>query len=52
MAGAKDAWPVDLGLADGEDITDWFVTYGRSVTELRDLISDARRFSRRGRRAA
>jgi hypothetical protein len=54
-AGAKDAWPVDLsraGFATGEDVTDWFVKYGRSADDLRQFIIDARRRYRRKRRAA
>lgn len=45
-AGAETAWAVDLGAAgldDGEDVTDWFVTYGRSREDLRRLIADERR---------
>jgi hypothetical protein len=42
-AGAFDAWPVDLGLAKGEDVTDWFVTYGRDAEALRDLLNEERR---------
>jgi hypothetical protein len=44
-AGAKEAWPVDLGatgLEHGEDLGDWFVKYGRTAGELRDVITDAR----------
>jgi len=37
-AGAAEAWPVDLGLAHGEDLTDWFVKYGRSAERLKRLI--------------
>lgn len=29
---------IDLGLGDGEDITDWFVNYGKSKKELLELI--------------
>ncbi len=29
---------IDLGLGDGEDLTDWFVTYGKSKEELLELI--------------
>lgn len=46
-AGAKDAWPVDLGLAQGEDVSDWFVKHGRAVKDLRKLIrAERRRWSR------
>jgi hypothetical protein len=40
-AAGADAWVVDLasaGLKKGEDITDWFVTYGRNKADLIDLI--------------
>lgn len=40
--GATRAWAVDLaaaGLGDGEDLTDWFVRYGRGAPELRGLIN-------------
>jgi DNA primase len=46
--GARQAWPVDLaaaGLRDKEDLTDWFVKYGRSAPELRRLINRAGRRS-------
>ncbi|MFY9488063.1 MAG: hypothetical protein WAP35_05125 [Solirubrobacterales bacterium] len=45
IAGA-DAWRVDLrdrGMRDGEDLTDWFVKYGRSERQLRNLIRASRR---------
>jgi hypothetical protein len=45
-AGAMDAWAIDLrqaGLADGEDLTDWFLTYNFSVEKLIRLIRSARR---------
>ncbi len=44
-AGAADAWAVDLrqaGLADGEDVTDWFVVYKFSAEKLLTLIRDTR----------
>ena len=31
---------VDLGLGNGEDLTDWFVTHGRSADDLRALIAE------------
>lgn len=40
-AGAGHVHVVDLaaeGLADGEDVTDWFMKYEHTVAELRDLI--------------
>jgi hypothetical protein len=40
--GAAEAWPVELGLAPGEDISDWFAKYRRSATELRRLVRQAR----------
>jgi hypothetical protein len=52
--GAPRTWPVDLmrtGLAQNEDVTDWFVKYGRTAHELRQLIKNERRRSRT-RRAA
>jgi hypothetical protein len=45
-AGAAAAWAVDLrraGLTQGEDLTDWFVTYGRSADRLVRLIARERR---------
>ena len=30
---------IDLGLGDGEDVSDWFLKYGRSSKDLRELIS-------------
>ncbi|MDQ3670176.1 MAG: toprim domain-containing protein [Actinomycetota bacterium] len=45
-AGAREAWPLDLavaGLEHGEDLTDWFVKYGRTRAELADLLNGARR---------
>jgi len=30
---------VDLGLGEGEDVSDWFLKYGRSSKDLRELIS-------------
>lgn len=50
LAGARDAWPVDLTLAGfqkGEDVGDWFVKYGRSADELRRYIWSSRRWHRR-----
>lgn len=44
--GAVEAWPVDLGLEDGEDLTDWFVTYGRTPEALKRRINRAWRASR------
>jgi hypothetical protein len=43
-AGAAEAWAVDLrqaGLANGEDVTDWFLTYNFSVEKLVMLIRGA-----------
>lgn len=37
-AAGADAWPVNLGLSPGQDLTDWFVTYGRSSGALRALV--------------
>lgn len=54
-AGAEEAWAVDLasaGLRDGEDLTNWFVTYGRSSAELLTLIRRSERTRHRARRAA
>lgn len=48
-AGAQDAWPVDLmlaGLRPGEDLTDWFVTYGSSEGELRRFILASRAWAK------
>ena len=43
-AGARRAWVVPLGLPEkGDDLTDWWVTYGRTADELLDLIRRARR---------
>ncbi|MFY9265628.1 MAG: hypothetical protein WAO61_09420 [Solirubrobacterales bacterium] len=45
LIGGADAWRVDLrdrGLRDGEDVTDWFVKYGRSARELRRLANVSR----------
>lgn len=45
-AGAEDAWPVRLseaGLSGGEDVTDWFVKYGRSRDALLRLIKRERK---------
>lgn len=45
-AGAEHAWAVDLrsaGLTSGQDITDWFVTYGFSAGKLLQLIRQSRR---------
>ena len=45
-----DAWTVPLteaGLHSGQDISDWFNTYGRSRKRLLDLINRERRRSRR-----
>jgi hypothetical protein len=47
-AGAASAWAVDLaalGLDDGEDLTDWFVTHGRTAGELRRELNRSRRRS-------
>lgn len=44
------AWPVRLteaGLSDGEDVTDWFVKYGRTRADLLRLINRERRVSHR-----
>jgi hypothetical protein len=41
-AGAN-AWAVALPLADGEDLTDWFIRHRRTAGELRQLIRRARR---------
>ncbi len=35
---AKEIRIIDLGLKEKEDLTDWFVTYGRSKEELSKLI--------------
>jgi hypothetical protein len=43
-AGAR-AWSIDLGgagLAAKEDVTDWFVRYGRTADDLRALAREAR----------
>ncbi|MDX6699594.1 MAG: hypothetical protein QOE65_2991 [Solirubrobacteraceae bacterium] len=49
-----DAWPVQLsraGLKPKEDVTDWFVRYGRSAEALKSLIRVERtRYRRRRRR--
>lgn len=53
--GAKDAWPVDLTLAgfrEGEDVSDWFTTYGWSAKELRAFANESRRWHRWERRTA
>ena len=45
-----DAWPVRLteaGLSDGEDVTDWFVKYGRTRDDLLRLINRERGQRRR-----
>ena len=43
-AAGIEAWPVDLGLdAKGEDLTDWFMRYGRSAADLIALIRSERR---------
>jgi hypothetical protein len=45
-----DAWTVQLtqtGLHSGQDVSDWFTTYGRSRKRLLDLINRERRRSRR-----
>jgi hypothetical protein len=52
-AGAKEAWPVDLtlvGLADGEDAGDWFMTYGFGAYELKKFLNESRRWYRAERR--
>jgi hypothetical protein len=49
-----DAWPVRLteaGLSNGEDVTDWFVKYGRTRADLLRLIN-RERGARRRRKAA
>jgi hypothetical protein len=46
LDGAKRAWPVDLmlaGFSKDEDATDWFVKYGRTADDLRDLLNSAGR---------
>jgi hypothetical protein len=46
------AWAVDLPLpSKGDDLTDWFVEYGRSAGELRDVCNAAWRCSRRSKSA-
>jgi hypothetical protein len=45
-----EAWPVRLteaGLSDGEDVTDWFVKYGRTKADLLSLIKRERGQRRR-----
>jgi hypothetical protein len=43
-AGAREAWPVDLGLGSvGDDIGDWFVRYGKSAAAFREVINAAGR---------
>lgn len=42
---AKEVFVVDLGLPDGHDLTDWFVTHGRNDEALRTLLADARPFA-------
>ena len=44
LSVAKEVFLVDLGLADGEDVTDWFVTYDRTDDDLRDVLSNAAAF--------
>jgi len=47
------AWPVRLteaGLSDAEDVTDWFVKYGRTRTDLLRLINRERQAHRTVRR--
>lgn len=45
--GAKAAWIVPLGLAKhGDDLTDWFVTYHRTATDLRRLVRESARKAR------
>jgi DNA primase len=39
---------VDLGLGAGEDLTDWFVTYGRSADDLLRLIASTSSLEREG----
>jgi len=54
-AGARRAWPVDLTLAGfvtGEDVGDWFCTYGWSADELRTFIWESRQWYLEDRRAA
>lgn len=41
---AEEVYVLDLGLGEGEDITDWFVTHGRSAKKLRKLMSKAEPF--------
>lgn len=38
---AKQVAIVDLGLDNGQDLTDWFVTHGRTLDELRALLNAA-----------
>jgi P4 family phage/plasmid primase-like protien len=47
---AESVSVVDLGLGDGEDVTDWFVTHGRSVADLVALIDSAEDFEPGGPR--
>ncbi len=42
---AKEVFVVDLGLGPGEDVTDWFVTHGRSEDELVELLEAADPYS-------
>jgi len=53
-AGAGEAWPVDLtlaGFAKGEDVTDWFVTYGWDATALKAFLNASRKWFRADSRA-
>lgn len=52
--GAKEAWPVDLtlaGFAKGEDVGDWFATYGWDAIALRAFINKSRKWYRDDRPA-
>ncbi|WP_269305319.1 AAA family ATPase [Aeromicrobium sp. HA] len=45
LDSAADVRILDLGLGEGEDITDWFVTHGRSAKKLRKLMKRADQFN-------
>lgn len=45
---AKEVFVLDLGLRDGEDISDWFVTHGKSADDLRALMATASAFDPKG----
>lgn len=51
-AGAREAWPVGLPLARGQDVTDFFVRYQRPADDLKNIINQFRRLSRRERSAS